>query len=218
MHFVPRNHMNIILFGPQGSGKGTQARLLCDKFGFFYFESGAYLRRIAQEHSDIKKMLAEGLFVPDKEMTSYLTAFLDQENIYDGILFDGFPRTLDQYTFLKEWLTAKQVKIDLGIVLNISEDETVRRLSARRLDPKSGKIYNLVTDLPPSDVDVNSLVQREDDKPEAIKKRLELYNQMTKPLISQMQKDTNVVEVNGEQSIEDIQKELVKIIESLEQK
>ena len=75
--------MNIILFGPQGSGKGTQARLLCEKYGFFYFESGAYLRRLGEEHPEIKAIMDAGKFVPDEEFTSYLTAYLDEQNLYD---------------------------------------------------------------------------------------------------------------------------------------
>lgn len=210
--------MNIILFGPQGSGKGTQARLLCEKYGFFYFESGAYLRKIAQTNEDVRKTLAEGRFVSDIEMTSYLTAYFDQENIYDDILFDGFPRTLNQYNFLKEWLVKKGVKIDLAIVLTISEEETVKRLSARRLDPETGKIYNLITDKPPVEIDASKLVQREDDKPDAIKKRLSDYHGKTKPLIDELRKNSKVVEVNGERSIDDIQSDLVKIIEELQTK
>ena len=101
--------MNILLLGPQGSGKGTQARLLIEEFGFFYFESGAYLRKVAEENIEVKKALAEGKFVPDKEMTSYLTAFLDEKSMYDNIVFDGFPRNVDQYYFLKNWLREKKV-------------------------------------------------------------------------------------------------------------
>lgn len=204
--------MNIILFGPQGSGKGTQARLLCDKFGFSYFESGAYLRKLAETHPEMAEIMNSGKLVPDEEFTSYLTAYLDQENLYDNIIFDGFPRTVDQYRFLKVWLNKKQVKIDLGLVLEISESETLKRLGSRRQDPTTGKIYNLITDLPPSDVDVNTLVQRDDDKPDAIKKRLELYHNRTEALISEMEKETKVFRVNGERIIEEIQNELVNII------
>ncbi|MFZ3301833.1 MAG: nucleoside monophosphate kinase [Microgenomates group bacterium] len=206
--------MNIILFGPQGSGKGTQARLLCDKFGFSYFESGAYLRRLAETHPEMGEIMNSGKLVPDEEFTSYLTAYLDQENLYDNIIFDGFPRTVEQYRFLKIWLNKKQVKIDLAIVLEISESETLKRLGARRQDPVTGKIYNLVTDLPPKEVDVNTLVQRDDDKPEAIKKRLELYHARTEPLISEIENDSKVFRVNGERSIDEIQNDLEKIIEN----
>jgi len=205
--------MNILLLGPQGSGKGTQARLLCEKYGFFYFESGAYLRRIAEKNASVKKLLAEGKLVPDREMTSYLTAFLDQENLYDDIVFDGFPRTLAQYNFLKIWLSQKKVKLDLVVVLTISEKETIRRLSARRLDPKTGKIYNLITDHPPSAVDEDKLVQREDDKPEAIEKRLALYRKLTQPLIEEVRKESKVVEIDGERPIGEISADLVKIID-----
>lgn len=203
------------MFGPQGSGKGTQARLLCDKFGFFYFESGAYLRRIAETHEELKKSLAGGNLVPDKEMTSYLTAFFDERNLYDDIVFDGFPRTVEQYNFLRQWLVQKQVKIDLAIVLEISESETLKRLGARRQDPVTGKIYNLVTDLPPKEVDINTLIQREDDKPEAIKKRLELYHARTEPLINEIMNDAKVVRINGERPIEEIELEIENIVKEM---
>lgn len=207
------NIMNIVLLGPQGSGKGTQARLLCQKYGFYYFESGAYLRRIAKQNSDLEKTLAEGKLVPGKEMTSYLTAFLDSQQIYDNILFDGFPRTLKQYRFLKSWLSDREVSIDLVFNLKISEKESVRRLSARRMDPATGEIYNLITDVPPKSVDKSKLVQREDDKPKAIKQRLLVYRKFTLPLISEFKKDTKVVDVDGQRPIETIFKQLVSIID-----
>lgn len=204
--------MNIILIGPQGSGKGTQARILCNEFGFNYFESGAYLRRIAETHPDLQKMMNEGKLVPDKEMTSYLAAYLDSQSLYDNIILDGFPRTVSQYNFFKNWLVDKNVKLDLGIVLVISEKETVRRLSARRLDPETGKIYNLITEPPPSDVDQTKLITRNDDKPEAIKKRLLSYKEQTEPLIAELKKDTKVIEVDGERPVETIAEDLRKIV------
>lgn len=206
--------MNILLIGPQGSGKGTQARFLVEKFGFFYFESGEYLRKVAGTNEELKKVLSEGQLIPDREMTSYLTAFFDQKNLYDDIVFDGFPRTEPQYQFWKKWLTDKEIKIDLAIVLKISEAETVRRLTARRKDPVTGAIYNLVTDPPPSSVDLSTLIQREDDKPEAIKIRLASYRQRTEPLIKTLGSDMEVIEVDGERPIVEISKDIVKIVES----
>jgi adenylate kinase len=205
--------MNILIMGPQGSGKGTQARILCDKFGLDYFESGAYLRKIGEEHPEIKRIMDEGNLVPDKEFTSYLTAYLDQEGLYDGIVFDGFPRTVSQYEFLKNWLTQKQVRLDLGIILEISEEETISRLSARRQDPATGKIYNLVTDPPPPGFDQSKLVQRDDDKPAAIKKRLALYKEQTEPLITELGKETEIIRVNGSRPIDIIARELDDLIQ-----
>ncbi len=209
-------NMNILLMGPQGSGKGTQARLICDQYNFFYFESGAYLRKIAEKHPELKEWLAEGKLVPDKEMTSYLTAFLDSKNLYEDVVFDGFPRTLEQYNFLKNWLIKKKVKLDLVFVLKISEKETLRRLSARRQDPNTGKIYNLLTDPPPKGLEQSKLIQRDDDKPEAIMKRLGWYKDQVEPLIDQLKKDTEVVEINGEKEISEITTQLIGIIRDKE--
>ncbi|KKR87301.1 MAG: Adenylate kinase [Candidatus Woesebacteria bacterium GW2011_GWB1_41_10] len=207
--------MNILFLGQQGSGKGTQARLLTAKFGFHYFESGAYLRRVAEKNEAVRKTLEEGKLVPDEEMTSYLTAFLDQQNLYDNIVFDGFPRTLTQYDFLKSWLTSRGVKLDLVIVLTISDEETVRRLSTRRTDPETGGIYNFITNPPPAGVDVSRFIQRDDDKPEAIKERLNLYKERTEPLIAELKKETKVVEINGERPIEVIASDLEKFVNDI---
>lgn len=210
--------MNILLIGPQGSGKGTQARHIMENFGLFYFESGEFLRRIAEDNPELKKSLASGVLVPDKEMTSYLTAFFDSKSMYDNVLFDGFPRTVEQYHFFKNWLSQKKVKLDLTIVLEISEKETLRRLSARRMDPETHKIWNLITDPPPPEVDVEKLVHRDDDKPEAIMRRLKLYRERTEPLIEELKKDSEVVEVDGERPIEVIAAEIQAIIQARVQK
>jgi len=153
--------------------------------------------------------------VLDEEMTSYLTAFLDQQNLYDNIVFDGFPRTLTQYDFLKSWLTSRGVKLDLVIVLTISDEETVRRLSTRRTDPETGGIYNFITNPPPAGVDVSRFIQRDDDKPEAIKERLNLYKERTEPLIAELKKETKVVEINGERPIEVIASDLEKFVNDI---
>jgi len=208
--------MNISLFGPQGSGKGTQARLLCERFGFFYFESGAYLRKIGEKYPSIKKSMDEGKLVPDIEFTSYLTAYLDDQSLYDGIVFDGFPRTLDQYKFLRNWLTDKEVKIDLAIIIKVGEEESVKRLSARLLDPETGNIYNLITEPPPPGVDVSKLTHRSDDMPDAIKRRLGLYHEFTEPLIKELSAETKVVEINGERSVMEVQNEIANLVEKMD--
>ena len=205
--------MNILLIGPQGSGKGTQARLLCDKFHFSYFEAGAFLRQMAEKDEDLRKYLAGGNLVPGEEMSSYVTTYLDDNGLYDNILFDGFPRTLDQYEAFKKWAEDKKVKLNLVILLTVGEKETVRRLSARRQDPVTGKIYNLVTDKPPAEIDQSTLIQREDDKPGAIAKRLSLYKEQTEPMIAGLKKITDVIEIDGERPIEVILQDISGKIE-----
>jgi adenylate kinase len=205
--------MNILLLGPQGSGKGTQARLLCEKFGFYYFESGGFLREASKTNAGLTQMLANGVFVPDAEMCSYVTSYLDEKGIYDNILFDGFPRSEAQYDSLKDWLAVKKVKINIVLLLEIGEEETIRRLSARRMDPATGKIYNLITDPPPDGVDPNTLTQRDDDMPVAIKKRLSWYQEQVTPLIAALREDIGVIDIDGMRPIAEIQKELVEIIE-----
>lgn len=204
--------MNILLIGPQGSGKGTQARLLADKYHLFYFETGNFLRKLAKTNDIVKKTIESGKLVPDKEMSSYIEAFFDEKGIYDNVIFDGFPRTVEQYDFFKKWLSAKNVKLDLVFVIEISEESSIKRLEARRQDPQTGKIYNLITDKPPANIDIKKLIQRKDDKPESIKERLKLYKEMTMPLIKKLEKDTLVVKINGENPIEKVNKELEKVI------
>ena len=146
--------MNILLLGPQGSGKGTQAGLLIEKFGFLSLSSGDILRKRAETDSGLKERLSNGIFIPDEETFGILRQYLEERSTFDNILMDGFPRSIKQYELFKNWLSGKGTKIDLVLVLKIGEEETIKRLSARRMDPKTDKIYNLITDPPGSDVDL----------------------------------------------------------------
>ena len=200
--------MNIVILGPQGSGKGTQAEFLVQKFQLFYISTGDILRELAKRNSEIAKTIAKGDLIPDREMFSIINNHLDKNDVKDNILFDGYPRSVAQLKIFEE----SGRKIDLVIVLNISDDESVKRLSARRMDSRTGKIYNLLTNLPPSDVPVSDLVQREDDKPEAIRRRLAIYHKNTGAEIEDLKKVTHVYEINAERPIEDIQKDLERIV------
>jgi adenylate kinase len=208
--------MNILLIGPQGSGKGTQAQLLVGEFGLYYVESGEILRAAAKSDPVIDRLInKEGKLLPDDITFRLVTDKLERERPQrDGILFDGFPRSVSQFELLDDWLSQMGKKINLTILIEISEEVSVKRLSARRIDPTNGKIYNLVTEPPPPEVDINSLVQREDDKPEAIKKRLELYKQVTGPLVERLDAAGTLKVVGGERPIEIIYEEISKAIKN----
>lgn len=206
--------MNIILLGPSGSGKGVQAKLLVEKFGLDYVVMGDLLRKAAQERQDIKEIIGQGKLISG-EITFSLLKERFVNKAPQNILLDGFPRTLEQYDIFFPWLMEVGGKFDLVIVLKVSDEELIKRLSARRLDPVTGKIYNLVTDKPPAGVDINYLVQREDDELEAIGKRLGWYHESVEPLIEVLKKDVKVVEIDGDRPIEEIHIDLVNLVEGL---
>lgn len=198
--------MNIIILGPQGSGKGTQAEMLRDRLGSYYFEAGKLLRQKAQTDKRLEEIVnKEGKFVPDEEMISYAEEDL-RENAQDlnNLILEGFPRTIFQYRTIKNWFNGHGFGIDKAIVFEISDEEAVKRLSARRTCEKCGKVYNLVTNPPKGNLcDCGGkLYQREDDKPEAIKRRLSIYKRFTQPLVKLLDREGILIKINGERPIE----------------
>lgn len=210
--------MNILVLGALGSGKGTQARLIAEKLNLFYFESGKFLRELAKSDSSIDERInKKGELLPDEEIFSLLTKHIEDKNpTRESLLLEGYPRSIKQYELLKEWLAEKSQQIDLAIFLEISEKESIRRTSARKIDKKTGKIYNLITNPPSSDVDPNDLYQRPDDKPEAIKKRLDWFKDSVLPLVDVFEKEGILERVNGERPIEIIFKDILSRLEGIE--
>ncbi|MFC1649909.1 adenylate kinase family protein, partial [Patescibacteria group bacterium] len=181
--------MNIIILGPQGSGKGTQGRLLAEEFGLYHLENGKILRELAKTNKRIKDMVDNGILVPDQEMIEIMENHLVTNKVdFGNIIFDGYPRNKDQYEALKNWLKKHSKNVDFAILLEIGEQTTIERLSSRRVHKRTGEIYNMITK-PPVDIPQDELDQRDDDKPEAIKKRLETYNKQTKPMLDEYKKD-----------------------------
>ncbi len=208
--------MIILILGPLGSGKGTQAKRLAKRFNLHFISMGELLRKAAQKDDEIDRLINEkGKLVPAHTTYEILRDYLDNNQITDNVIFDGYPRMIEQYGLLKKWLKENRKKIDLAIVLEVSEEESVRRLSGRREDPKTGKIYNLNTSPKPGpEVDVKNLIQRDDDQPEAIKARLKWYQTDVVPLIRRLEEEgVKVKRINGERPIEKIRADLFKLLE-----
>ncbi|MFV1917219.1 MAG: adenylate kinase family protein [Patescibacteria group bacterium] len=205
--------MNIIILGPQGSGKGTQAKLLTEKLNLYDLDMGKFLREVAKINPKIDSIVnKKGKLIPAGIVFSLMSEQLEKE-VPDrsNILFDGYPRSIKQYELLKTWLKEKRGKISHAIYLSIGEEESVRRLSKRRICEKCGTIYNLITNPPPGGKCEcgGNLFQREDDKPEAIKQRLTVYKKTTEPLIDIYKKEGILLEINGERPTDVIFKDII---------
>ena len=202
--------MIIILLGPQGSGKGTQAKLLAEKYNLTYIDMGSIFRELAKTDKELARKLATGELLPDSFAVRTLIDFLQEKKAADNIIMDGFPRRLNQYIELKRRLRMP----DIAIFINVSREESVKRLENRRYDPVTGKVYNLETNPPPPGTDVGKLVAREDDKPAAIEQRLKDYEADTKPLIEYLEEDGILFNIDGERPIPAIHKDIVQIVEN----
>lgn len=205
--------MNIIVLGPPGSGKGTQAKQLAEALNFFYFEAGDFARELAKKDSRIDKIVERGDLIPEQEMTKYVSQYL-KENVLgaQNIVFDGYPRFLTQYKFLEGWLDKRASRIDKVFLLEVSDKEVVRRISARRICHDCGTVYNLMSNPPPEGKCEcgGELIQRKDDTPEAIKERLKVYKENVLPMVAYIEKEGLLQKINGERPIQEIFQEIFK--------
>lgn len=208
--------MNIALLGPQGSGKGTQGEMISKKTGMYYFDAGAYFREIAKNQPELDEIINKrGALLPDDLVYKLVRDHFIEKNQFDNIVFDGYPRSLVQWNLLKEFLKSHGTDVSKVFFLSIPEEETIRRLSARRMDPATHQIYNLITNPPPPGVDLNTLVQRADDQPEAIAQRLLGYKNSTLPLLETLKAEGKLIEVDGTQNIDAIFSEISEKIASI---
>lgn len=179
--------MRLILLGPPGAGKGTQAKFICEKFGIPQISTGDMLRAAVKAGTPLglaaKKVMDAGQLVSDDIIIGLVKERIAQPDCVNGCLFDGFPRTIAQ----AEALIASGVDIDFVLEINVPDGEIIERMSGRRVDPVSGRTYHIKYNPPKvegrDDVTGDPLIQRDDDREEVVRKRLDVYHAQTEALV-----------------------------------
>lgn len=185
------SQLNLVLLGPPGAGKGTQAERIVGDFDLPYYSTGDILRAAVKEDSDLGKeakgYMDKGDLVPDELICAVIMERVDSDEAADGFLLDGFPRTTGQATTLEEALAKRGRSLTAALLITAADDVVIQRLSGRRVCSKNGHNYHVDFDPPKRegvcDQDGSKLLQRDDDKPETVKHRLAVYHDQTKPLV-----------------------------------
>jgi adenylate kinase len=188
--------LNLILLGPPGAGKGTQAQRLVEDFDLPYYATGDILREAVKNGSPLgeqaKSFMDAGDLVPDDVICRVIMERIDSPEAADGFLLDGFPRTVGQAETLEEALKGRGRRLTAALMIDAPDEEVIRRLSGRRICVKNQHLYHVEFDPPKRegvcDQDGSRLIQRDDDKPETVKKRLGVYREQTEPLAERYEK------------------------------
>jgi adenylate kinase len=215
--------LNLILFGPPGAGKGTQAERLRQDFQLPYIATGDMLRANVRDGTELglkaKSFMDAGDLVPDELIVEMAQARLEQEDAQDGFLLDGFPRTVEQADALGAMLDRLHRHITAVLLIEASDEEVIRRLSGRRVCVKSGHNYHVEFDPPKRedvcDQDGSRLFQRDDDKPEVIEHRLAVYHEKTKQLVDYYDKQGLLRRIDGTRPAADVHDHIRAVIATL---
>ena len=183
--------LNLILFGPPGAGKGTQAERLRSDFQLAFISTGDMLRANVKQETELggqaKAYMDKGELVPDQLIVAMAGERLQHDDAQDGFILDGFPRTIEQAKALDKQLSELGRRVTTALLIDVPDEEVIRRLSGRRVCVKSGHNYHIEFDPPKHDdvcdQDGSRLVQRDDDKPDVIRNRLRVYHDLTEPLV-----------------------------------
>lgn len=207
--------MRIVFFGPPGIGKGTQASLLSQRHGLEHISTGVIMRRVIKEGSplgeEVRKYVDAGRLVPD-EIVRELAEEAIAERGNDDFILDGYPRTITQARWLDEYLEDERSPLDVVISLQVPMEAIIDRLSKRRVNRVTGENYHLDFNPPPDSVDPAHVIQRTDDRPEAIRKRLEVYVGQTEPVVQYYKPRGIYHEVDGIGTIEEVHARIEEVL------
>ena len=212
--------MKIIMLGAPGAGKGTQAKMIAEKCGIPHISTGDIFRANIKNGTELgakaKEYMDKGLLVPDELVCDLVVDRIQQADCEKGDILDGFPRTIPQAEALEAALNAIEQKLDYAIDIDVPDENIINRMSGRRACVGCGATYHVVFN--PTkvegkcDVCGESLILRDDDKPETVKKRLDVYHTQTQPLIDFYSARKVLVEVDGTQSMDKVFEDIMKIL------
>ena len=210
--------MKFLLIGPPGGGKGTQAKKLSSKFNIPQISTGDMLRDHVKKLSKLgrkaKKFMDSGELVPDELILQMMKKKLSSDECINGYILDGFPRTLPQAEGLNILLKEIDSNLDKVIVVEVNDNIIIDRMGGRRVHKNSGRIYHVKFNPPINkgfdDITNEPLSIRSDDKKETVKNRLNIYHDLTKPLINFYDKNKILLTVNGEDSIENVYSNIIE--------
>lgn len=209
--------MRLVLFGPPGAGKGTQARRLTERFDLQQVSTGDLFRAALRDETPVgleaKRYLDEGRLVPDAVVNKMVEGALDALG-HDNFILDGFPRTVEQARWLLDYLDEVGAPLDAVLSLKVEPERIVQRLSRRRTDRATGEIYHLDFNPPPADVPEERLLHRSDDQPDKIRTRLKVYEDETRPLEAIFREEAQLFEINGVGEIDEVHARILDALDS----
>jgi adenylate kinase len=213
--------MDVLLFGPPGAGKGTQADAVRAALGIIHVSTGDIFRKHLREGTELGLMarsyMDKGALVPDAVVVNIVASRLTEPDAAGGALFDGFPRTVRQAELLSDWLNRNNRRIDIALNLTILDEVVVNRLSGRRTCTQCGATYHVENNPPAADNSClrcgSAVVQRKDDSEQIVSDRLTTYHRDTAPVLIWLREHTHVVDVDADRPIEMVQADLLRALQ-----
>ncbi len=213
--------MKLIMLGAPGAGKGTQAQMLKDRYGIPQISTGDIFRANIKNKTElgnkVQGYMDKGLLVPDELVVELVLARIKDKDCLNGFILDGFPRTIPQAEALDYALHNQNEKIDYAIEIHVPDEDIIERMSGRRVCPKCGATFHIVN-MPPKvegicDICGDKLILRDDDKPETVKKRLDVYHEQSEPLIQYYKEKGSLLTVDGTVGIENVFNTITKVLD-----
>jgi adenylate kinase len=215
--------LNLVLLGPPGSGKGTQGERLQEDLRLPYYATGDILRAAVRDETELgreaKEYMDRGDLVPDEVIVGVIADRIDSSEALDGFILDGFPRTTPQAEALDAKLSELGRGVTAVLLIDVSDDEVVRRLGGRRTCEANGHVFHVEFEPPKQegvcDIDGSPLIVRDDDKPDVIRKRLQTYHEKTEPLVSYYDSRSVLRRIEGEAAPEEVAEQVRRTLATL---